>query len=267
MSTEIHPTAIIEDGAEIGEGCRIGPYSYVGPHVKMGNNNILQSHTVVDGRTTLGNGNEVFSFACLGKITQDLKYDKGWVSYSKIGSHNVFREYATVNASSIDGEATIVGDHCLFLSYTHIAHDCILGDHVIVSSDSKMSGHVEIDDHAIVNAKTGIVQFVRIGKFAFVGGFNKVTKDILPYCISDGSPSEIRAVNKIGLQRGGYSAEQIKPIQDAFRTIIRLGIPLNNAVDTLNEKYPDVPEVQEMIRFATTSQLGLARPHKRRSMK
>jgi len=266
MSTEIHPTAIVEDGAEIGLGCRIGPYSYVGPHVKMGNNNILQSHAVVDGHTILGDGNELFSFACLGKTSQDLKYSKEWVCYSKIGSHNVFREYVTVNASSKDGESTLIGDHCLFLSYSHIAHDCIVGNHVIISSDSKMSGHVEIDDHAIVNAKTGIIQFARIGKFAFVGGFNKVAKDILPYCIADGSPSEIRAVNKIGLQRNGYTADQIKLIQDAFRTIIRMGIPLKEAVDTLNEKYPDVPEVQEMIRFATESQLGLARPHKRRKL-
>ncbi len=266
MSSDIHSTAVIEDGAEIGHGCKIGPYCYIGPNVILGDDNVLHSHAVVDGYTTMGGGNEVFSFACLGKISQDLKYNKAWVSYSRIGSGNVFREYVTVNASSSEGEATIIGDRCLFLSYSHIAHDCILGSHIIISSDAKMAGHVQIDDHAIVNAKTGIIQFARIGKFAFVGGFNKVIKDILPYCIAEGSPSEIRAVNKIGLQRNGYTAEQIKPIQEAFRTIIRSGLSLDDAIATLNETYPNVPEVQEMIRFATESQLGLARPHKHRSV-
>ncbi len=264
MSADIHPTAVIEDGAEIGDGCKIGPYCYVGPHVTLGSDNVLHSHAVIDGNTTMGDGNEVFSFACLGKISQDLKYNKAWVSYSRIGSGNVFREYVTVNASSIEGEATIIGDQCLFLSYGHIAHDCILGSHIILSSAVKMAGHVQIDDHAIVNAMTGIIQFAHIGKFAFIGGFNKVMKDILPYCIAEGVPSEIRAVNKIGLQRNGYSAEQMKPIQDAFRTIIRSGLSLNEAVETLNEKYPNVAEVQDMIRFAAESRLGLARPHKHR---
>jgi UDP-N-acetylglucosamine acyltransferase len=264
MSTVIHPTAIIEPGADIGDGCQIGPFCYIGPHVKLGRDNVLHSHAVIDGYTTLGDGNEVFSFACLGKISQDLKYNKAWVSYSRIGSGNVFREYVTVNASSAEGEATVIGDRCLFLSYSHIAHDCILGSHVIISSDAKMAGHVRIDDHAIVNAKTGIIQFARIGKFAFVGGFNKVIKDILPYCIAEGSPSEIRAVNKIGLQRNGYTAAQIKPIDDAFRTIIRSGLSLNDAIAALEEKYPDVADVHEMIAFAASSQLGLARPHKQR---
>ena len=127
-----------------------------------------------------------------------------------------------------------------------------------------MAGHVQIDDHAIVNAKTGIIQFAHIGTFAFIGGFNKVMKDILPYCIAEGAPSEIRAVNKVGLQRNGYTDEQIKPIQDAFRTIIRSGLSLDEAVEALNEKYPKVAEVQDMIGFATESQLGLARPHKHR---
>lgn len=264
MSTEIHATAVIDQGAEIGDGSVIGPFCYIGPHVTLGKRNVLHAHAVIDGHTTLGDENEVFSFACLGKISQDLKYNKEWVSYSRIGSGNVFREYVTVNASSDEGQATIIGDHGLFLSYSHIAHDCQLGNHVIISSDSKMAGHVQIDDHAIINAKTGIIQFARIGKFAFVGGFNKVTKDILPYCIAEGSPSEIRAVNKIGLQRNGYTAEQIKPIYDAFRAIIRSGLSLSDAVDTLTAKYPDVPEVREMIAFAEGSRLGLARPHKHR---
>ena len=264
MQTEIHRTAIVEDGAEIGEGTRIGPYCTVGPHVRLGANNLLHSHVVVDGRTTLGDGNEIYPFACLGKISQDLKYRKEWVSYSRIGDGNVFREYVTVNASSLEGESTVIGNHGLFLSYSHVAHDCRLGDRVIVSSDTKMAGHVTIEDHAIVGAKTGIVQFVRIGRFAFIGGFNKVAKDILPYSIADGFPSEIRGINKIGLERNGFSAATIRVLVEAFRTLIRSGLPLKEAVAALDEKYADVPEVREMAAFAAASKVGLARPRKRR---
>jgi UDP-N-acetylglucosamine acyltransferase len=263
MSQDIHPTAIIEPGAEIGEGCRIGAYCCIGPHVRLGRDNVLHSNVVIDGRTTLGDGNELFSFACIGKISQDLKFRKEWVSYSRIGSGNVLREYVTVNASSTEGGSTIVGNGCLLLSYSHVAHDCVLGDRVIVSSDSKMAGHVEIGDHAIVNAKTGIVQFVRIGRFAFIGGFNKVAKDILPYCIADGFPSEIRGINKVGLERNGFSADRIKAIQDAYKTIVRSALPLKEALASLSERYADVPEVREMIDFASASKVGLARPRKR----
>jgi len=261
--SNIHATAIIEPGAEMGPGCVIGPYSYIGAHVKMGANNILHSNVVIDGHTTLGDDNEIFPFAVLGKISQDLKFDKSWITYSVIGSHNVIREYVTVNAASIEGETTRVGDHCLLLSYSHIAHDCILGDHVIVSCDSKLAGHVTMEDHAILNAKSGVVQFVRIGKHAFVGGFNKVAKDILPFCIADGSPSVIRAVNKIGLERSGFGPEQISQITDAYKVIIRSGKTAQEAVTILEERYPDSPEVREMTQFMQSSKTGLARPRKR----
>lgn len=264
MSTEIHALAVIEEGAEIGEGCRIGPFCHVGRHVRLGRNNRLHAGAMIDGHTILGDDNEVFPYACLGKISQDLKFDKNWISYTRIGNGNVFREYVTVNASTQEGAATIIGNHCLLLSYSHVAHDCVLGDHVIISTDSKIAGHVQVDAHAVINAKTGVVQFVRIGKFAFVGGFNKVTKDILPFCIADGFPSEIRAINKIGLERNGFSTETISQIKHAFRTLIRSGLNLSDAVASLRNTYAEMPqEVDDMLAFATSSKTGLARPKKR----
>lgn len=260
MGSNIHPSSIIEDGAEIGEGCQIGPFCHIGPHVKLGNNNTVHSHVVIDGHTHLGDDNEIYSFACLGKISQDMKYNREWVSYSKIGNGNQIREYVTINPSSDEGGSTTIGDDCLLLSYCHVGHDCHLGNGVIISTDSKMSGHVEIGDHAIINGKTGVKQFVRIGRYAFVGGLNRVIQDILPFCIADGFPSVVRAVNKIGLQRNGFSDEKIKIIQDAFRIIIRSGLTLDDAVQKLNEKYSGVQEVEEMINFATSSKTGLARP-------
>jgi len=263
MSTEIHPTAVVAPSAIIGEGSRIGPLCYVGPDVVLGRHNILQSHVVLDGRLEMGDHNVLYSFACLGKQAQDLKFRQEYVVGTKIGSHNTFREYATVNGAAIDGHSTVIGNHCLLLSYSHVAHDCVLGDHVILSSDSKLAGHVSIGDHAVINGKTGVVQFVRIGKFAYVGGLNKVAMDILPFCIADGIPSRIRAVNKIGLERNGFPPETIAAVRDAFRLIFRSKMRLDEAVRELNEKYPDVPAVQEMITFAVESKVGLARPRVR----
>ena len=264
MSITIHPTAIVAEGATIGDGCMIGPYCVIGASVTLGKDNFLHSHVVLDGRTRIGDGNEIYPFACLGMRTQDLKYKPEWVVYTEIGDGNIFREYTTVNAATIEGATTKVGNHGRFLSYSHIAHDCIIGDHVIISSDSKLAGHVEIQDHAIMNAKSGAIQFVRIGKYAFIGANNKVVKDILPFCIADGYPySTIRAVNKIGLNRNGFEPERVAAIQKGFRTLIRSGLVLKEALAQLEAEFPNQPDVMEMVKFASESQLGLARPQSR----
>ena len=260
MSVQIHPSAVVEDGAQVGDGCRIGPFCHVGPHVVLGANNVLHAGVVIDGYTVLGAGNEIFPYACLGKAPQDLKFAEDWVSHTRIGDRNVIREYVTVNSSAADGGATTIGSRCMLMSYSHIAHDCRLGDDVILASDAKISGHVELGDRVIIGGKTGLVQFVRVGKVAFIGGFNKVTKDILPYCIAEGFPSAIRAVNKVGLKRSGVTRETIKAIDDSYRTIIRSGLPLEEAAEVLRNRHGDVPEVEEMIAFATASKVGLARP-------
>jgi UDP-N-acetylglucosamine acyltransferase len=262
-SSEIHPTAIIESGASISAGCRIGAYCHVGRDVRLGPNNVLHAHVVLAGNTLIGEGNEIYPFCCFGTLAEDFRARREWKSYVRIGDSNIFREYTTVNASASDGGSTVIGSNCFLLSYSHVAHDCVLGDRVTLSCDAKISGHVHIGANAIVSAKTGVVQFVRIGTFAFVGGFNKVAKDILPYCIADGYPSAIRGINKVGLERGGFPAERIRIIRDAYRTILRLGLPLAQAVAVLTERYPEIPEVQEMIQFASTSKTGLARPRDR----
>jgi UDP-N-acetylglucosamine acyltransferase len=261
--SNIHPSAVICDGAVIGEGTTIGAFCYIGPDVRMGKNNKIHAHAVIDGFTEMGDGNQVYSFACLGKNSQDLKYREDMTTYTKIGNNNTFREYVTVNAASIDGESTIIGDNCHLLSYSHIAHDCVLANGIIISSNAMLAGHVIIDDNAIVNGKTGVAQFVRIGKFAFIGGFNKVNRDILPFCIAEGNPSELRAVNRIGMERHGYDAEAIKAVRDAFRTLIRSGIPLAEAVEIVGKDFPEQKEVAEMVDFALNSKLGLARPKKK----
>ncbi len=263
MSAEIHPTAVIEDGAVIGEGNQIGPFCHIGPNVKLGNDNILQSHVVIDGNTQVGNGNLFFSFACIGKDSQDLKFKEGMTAYTKIGNKNNFREYVTVNAASIDGETTSIGNGCNFLSYSHVAHDCVVEDNVIISSNSMLAGHVLVERHAIINGKSGVVQFCRVGKFAYIGGYNKVTKDILPFCIADGMPSEPRAINKIGMERNGFDGDTISKVRQAYKIIMRSGKTIEEAMQTLSEEYPDCVEVQDMLTFCRESKAGLARPRAR----
>jgi UDP-N-acetylglucosamine acyltransferase len=260
MPGSIHSSAIIEAGAVIGDGCRIGPYCHVGPNVVLGSGNVLRSNVVIGGHTTLGNGNEIHPFACLGTEPEDKKYLRESVTFTHIGSGNVFREYSTVNASAKAGESTMVGSNGVFLSYSHIAHDCIIGDDVVISCDAKLSGHVQVGDHAVINGKTGVVQFVRIGTFAFIGGMNKVTKDVLPFCIADGHPSVMRGINKVGLERNGFEASQIQAIRTAYRTLLRQNIPLRVAIARLQDEGGDQPEVSKMVSFAAASVLGLARP-------
>jgi UDP-N-acetylglucosamine acyltransferase len=260
MPTTIHPSAIIEPGAAIGDGCSIGPYCHIGANVQLGASSVLHSHVVISGRTTLGANNEIHPFACIGAVPEDKKYRKEFVTYTRIGSGNVFREYCTVNAGSMPEQATIIGDNSLFLSYSHIAHDCIIGNNVVISCDSKLSGHVEVADNAVVNGKTGVVQFVRIGAFAFVGGMNKVAKDVLPFAIADGYPAVMRGINKVGLERSGFTAQQIRDVRAAYRTLVRENITLADAVARLKSEFGDHPQVSLMVGFAQASTLGLARP-------
>ncbi len=256
--SKIHPSAVIEDGAVIGEDCEIGPFCHIGPKVKIGNRNKLQSHVVLDNELTMGDDNELFSFACLGKITQDLKFT-GDPSFVEIGNGNTFREYVTIHTATAPGVATRIGDNCNILAYSHVAHDCIVGNNVIISSSVMIAGHVEIGDYAIINGMSGAVQFLRIGKGAFIGGFTKITQEILPYCIADGMPAVTRAVNKIGMERRGISADTIKAVNKAFKAIIRSDKTVEEAATEMRQAFPDVAEVQEMVEFALTSKHGLAR--------
>ena len=260
--TTIHPTAVVEDGAQLGADCQIGPFVHVGPHVTLGPGCILQSHVVIDGHTTLGEQCEVYSFACLGKRTQDLKF-QGGTCYVNIGSRNQIREYVTINAATADGGTTRVGDDCLIQSYCHIAHECQLGNQIIMTSGAMIAGHVEVGDHAVIMGNAGAVPFARIGTMSLLGGYAKLTHDALPYCICDGSPAEPRAVNRVKMERLGFSPETIRAVHQAYRKIMRSGLPLDQALAELEAEFADVPQVQTMIAFARASERGLARPHKR----
>lgn len=252
----IHPTAIIHPQAQIGSGCEIGPYCVIGEHVILGENNTLHSHVVIDGYTKLGQGNEIFPFAALGKKTQDLKW-KGGVTRLEIGDRNVFREGVTAHCATDDDDATVIGSDNLFLTYVHIAHDCILGNHIIMSGYAGLAGHVVVEDRAILGGYTAVHQFCRIGKFAMTGGCSRIPLDVPPFMIVEGNPAETRTINKIGLQRNGVSEEAQSALRQAYKILFREGLPLAEALAKVDQELPPLPEVQHLANFIRTSERGI----------
>lgn len=254
----IHPTAIVHPGAVLGEGCEIGPYCVVGEHVRLGAGCRLHAHVVIDGHTTLGTNNEVFPFACLGQRSQDLKW-KGGLTRVEIGDRNVFREYVTVHSATADGTATRVGSDNNFLAYVHLAHDVQVGSHVIMSNVATLAGHVKVDDHAIIGGLAAVHQFCRVGRYAMIGGCSKVVQDIPPFMMADGNPAEMRFINKVGLERNGFSPEAIKALTTAYKILFREGLTNANALTRIEAELPALPEVQHLAEFIRTSDRGVTR--------
>lgn len=204
MASRIHPTAIIEDGAQLGENVSIGAYAYIGGEVTLGDGCVIQHHATVEGYVIMGRENEVFPYALIGGKTHDLKF-KGGHPGLRIGDHNEFREYVTVHPATDDGDFTVIGNHNHLLAYSHIAHDCILGDHIVMSGHGALAGHIPVGDHALIAWGSGVHQFCRIGAHAMVSACSKAVKDVPPYMIVEGTPAEVRAINKVGMERRGFS--------------------------------------------------------------
>ena len=221
MSSVIHPTAIIDTGAELGEGVSVGPYSVVGPNVKIGDNCELLSHTVITGNTTMGSGNRIFPFSSIGQIPQDLKFH-GEPSEVIIGDNNQIRENVTINAGTEGGGmVTRIGNNNMLMAYTHVAHDCILGNGIVLANCATLAGHVEVDDQAIIGGLSAIQQFVRIGKLAMIGGMSGVTKDVAPYCLlAGGYRAGLSGLNLIGLKRKGFNTTQISRLKEIYRILL-----------------------------------------------
>ena len=257
MST-IHPTAVIHPKAQIGTDCQIGPFCVLGEHVVLGDRCQLHSHVVIDGHTRLGNDNTAFPFASLGLKTQDLKW-RGGTTHTVIGNGNVFREGTTVHSGTKDGEATVIGNNNLFLIHAHVAHDCQLGNNIIMSGFAGLAGHVIVHDHAILSGYAAVHQFCRVGKFCIIGGAAKVTQDAPPFMLLDGNPAETKTINKVGLERNGFSAEAISALRQAYKIIFREGLTLDNAVARMETELPPLPEVKHLIEFVRTSERGLCR--------
>lgn len=247
MATNVHPTAIIEAGARLGEGVVIGAYAYVGAGVTLGDGTILHHHANVEGRTTLGANCEVFPFACIGTKTHDLKYTGGTPGLIA-GDRNVFREYVSVHAATKEEDVTRLGDDNVLLAYSHIAHDCVVGNHMVMSAQSALAGHVIVEDHVNIGWGVGIHQFCRIGAHAMLGGMSKIVQDVPPYIIADGNPAVARSINRVGLERSGFTAEQMEAVKAAYRIYYRDGLNRTQALESLGA-HP-LAGVAEFARFA-----------------
>lgn len=258
MSTSIHPTAIVHPDAQIGDGCAVGPYCVIGEQVRLGPDCLLHSHVVLEGHTTLGCGNEIYPFACLGGRTQDLKW-RGGVTRVEIGDRNTFREYVTVHAATQEGEATVIGSNNHLLAYTHVAHDCRLGNHIIMSNLAQMAGHVTIEDHAILAGMCAIHQFCRIGRLAMVAACTPVRQDVAPFMLVSGDPASTLKTNSVGLERAGLAPEAIRTLGQAYRILYRDGLSMPNALARIESELPSSPELRHLLDFIRASERGITK--------
>jgi UDP-N-acetylglucosamine acyltransferase len=214
----IHPTAIVHPNAQLDRGVEVGPYCLVGENVKIGRGTVLQANVVINGWTTIGEDCQIYPFATIGSTSQDRKY-KGERAYTTIGNRTVLREYVSVQRATGEEETTSIGDDCLLLAYGHVAHNCRVGNGVTMSNLAQLAGHVEVDDYAGIGGMVGMHQFVRVGKYAFVGGFSKLARDLPPFFLCDGNPPKMYGLNSAGLRRAGFPAEEIAELKACYKII------------------------------------------------
>jgi UDP-N-acetylglucosamine acyltransferase len=257
----IHATAIVEAGARLADTVTVGPYCIIGPDVELGPDVVLQSHVVIAGHTSIGEGTRIFPFASIGLAPQDLKY-KGEPSTLVIGRHNLIREYVTMHPGTVGGGmVTRVGDHCLFMASAHVAHDCTVGNRVILANNVPIAGHVTVEDHVIISGNCAVQQFVRIGEGAYVGGMSGVERDLIPFGMAWGDRARLEGLNIIGMQRRGFSRDDIQILRSAYDMIFDSDRgTLADRVAEVAEHYPDAPAVQN--RGANTAR-GLVQPKAR----
>jgi UDP-N-acetylglucosamine acyltransferase len=256
----IHPTAIVEPGAVVPESCSIGPYCTVGANVVLGEDCELVSHVVLAGHTTFGRDNRVFSFACIGIAPQDLKY-AGEPTRVTLGDGNTIREYVTISRGTAGGGGvTTVGDGCLIMAYTHIGHDSHIGSGCILANSATLAGHVTVEDYATVGALCPVHQYCRIGRYAYIGGGTTITQDVLPYSLTSiARDNHAYGLNKVGLERRGFTPEQLKELRVAYRVLTGSGRNVSQALEELRSHASAGEHVRYLIDFVAASERGVIR--------
>jgi len=255
--TNIHPTAVVSPKARLGYDCFVGPYSIIGDEVELGDGVRLESHCVIDGRTSIGEGTHIFPFVSIGLASQDLKY-KGEPSETRIGKRNKIREFVTVHRGTAGGGMlTKTGDDCLIMAQAHIAHDCLLGDGVIMANAATLAGHVVIEDRANIGAYSGVHQFCRVGREAYVGGYSVVVKDALPFALTVGNHAKCYGLNITGMKRRGYNRAIIDSLHHAFHLLLSAKLNTTQAVEQIRNELSGSEEVSYLITFIESSQRGV----------
>ena len=252
----IHPTAIISPRAEVASDARIGPFAIIEREVVIGEACEIASHVVIKRFTTLGRRNRVFEHAVLGGEPQDVKYS-GEPSRLIVGDNNLIREGATLHRASGEGEATRIGSRNFLMIGVHIAHNCVIGDDNIFANGVALAGHITVEDHVFLSSDVGAHQFVRMGRYAMVGGKSKIVQDVLPFFMTDGNPPRVRGLNTVGLRRAGFPVEARRALRSAYQLLFRSGLPLEDALREMAQLGDG--NVDHLINFIRESRRGFSR--------
>jgi UDP-N-acetylglucosamine acyltransferase len=259
MASAIHPTAIIDPGAQLGVDVTIGPYTIIEGNVKVGDGTSVGQHAIIGEYTSIGRQCRIFHGAAVGLIPQDMKF-KGEKTYLRIGDRTTIREFCTLNRGTAARGETVIGNDCLFLAYSHVAHDCVIGDHFIASNNLGMAGHVEVGTNVTIGGMCAIHQFTRIGDYAMIGVYSYVNQDIVPFALVGSEPVRIADVNKVKLERSGFSPERIQEIKRAFRILFREKLKLEEAIASLAKEFPGNEDILRLIDFVNKkSERGILR--------
>lgn len=254
----IHPTAIIGRGAEIADDVEVGPYCVIGGSVKIGRGTCLMHHVSLDGKTEIGEGCTIHPFAAIGGPPQDVSY-KGEDTACTIGNGNTIREYVTINRASTKGDwFTRVGNNCFIMAYSHIGHDCVVGNRVIMANGATLAGHVQIQDFVFISGPSAVHQFCRIGESAMISGLTGVPNDIPPFVTASGNRAKLFGLNVIGLERRGFTKEDIGSLKKAYRFLFRSSLSLEAALDRIENELKG-EQVQKLVTFVRSSQRGICR--------
>lgn len=257
MSTEIHPTAVVERGAELAAGVTIGPYAHIGPHVVIGEGTRVHARASVVGYTRMGAGNQIHPGAVLGGLPQDLKYG-GERTEVVIGDENVFRECVTVNMGTAGGGGrTVIGNRNLIMAYVHIAHDCLLGDRVVLANCAQLAGHVKVEDGVVVSGMAAVHHFSTLGRLSFIGGMSGVRQDVPPFMLVEGNPARPRGLNLVGLKRNEVATEVLQALKKVYRLVYNSDCNRKQALEEVAaSEWAGIAEVQELLASFRDSEAG-----------
>ena len=258
-ATQIHPSAIVSPNAHVGAGCFIGPYVTIGDNVQLGDRVRIDSHCVVDGRTRIGDETHIYPFVSIGLPPQDLKF-AGEDTETEIGKRNRIREFVTIHRGTKGGGGiTKTGDDCFFMAQAHIAHDCLIGNNVIMANAATLAGHVIVQDSANIGAYSGVHQFCRVGREAYVGGYSVVVKDALPFALTVGNHAKCYGLNKVGMRRRGYTRATMDALHHGFHLLLSAKLNTTQAIERIRAEIAGVSQVDELVAFIESSERGVVK--------
>lgn len=252
----VHSTAIVGANAALAANVRVGPYAVIEDDVEIGPDCEVAAHAVIKRFTRIGARNRIFEHAVIGGEPQDVKFRRE-TSYLEIGDDNLIREYSTFHRANGEGEATRIGSRNFFMVGVHVAHNCVIGDDNIFANEVALAGHITIEDHVFLSNNVGAHQFVRMGRYAMIGGKSKIVQDVLPFFITDGNPARLRGVNSVGLRRGGFTEDERRALKDAYRLLFRSTMPIQDSLRELEQI--DDENVSHLVQFIRSSKRGFIR--------